>query len=198
MIRTLIVLFLLFSLLAPSVNLYAKEKKGAELIIQIADLQQASSSFNTADWLIYRNDSYGFSFHYPKNLLVIQRNPEDFGIKNLVFALDIREQENPKVIILRILLKVPETKSEDSPKIPLPDINFYKKVCKKYKEFRLDNRTAINCVTCGSAACHWQVHVLCPNNLFSILTLISDESMKDGPEDGTYPILTIINTLCFD
>ena len=159
--------------------------------------QQTSSSVNTTDWHWYCDEHNGFSFRYPKNLMLIQNDIKSSNMKELVVSLDIKDPGNPRVV-LRILVTVPRIGPEDDPKIPLRSVSFYKKVCKKYREFILDNRTAITCVTCGSAACHWRVIVFSPKNQFRMLTFLADEHEKDGPEDGTYPILTIINSFCFD
>ncbi len=70
---------------------------------------------------------------------------------------------------------------------------FLRRACKILEPFSVAARSAFNCVSCGRAACTWEI-VIPGTRQFEIFTMVSEESGKPRPEDGDYPILSMIKS----
>jgi len=82
-------------------------------------------------------------------------------------------------------------------KFPPLDLRQLRTGCRDYSETEVGGRVAGVCVVCGRAACSWTVYV--PGNPeFSILSLDREASSRSGPEDGAYPIKSMIESMRFD
>jgi len=109
-------------------------------------------------------------------------------MEGLVQALQLVRKDDSGIVV-RIMVKEPG----DNPRAFKEDFAFLRNVCKTYSEFPLSDRTAVNCVTCGRGACHWRINI--PGRReFTIFTMLADESEQSGPEDGAFPILSIIRS----
>src|SRR5262245_3642914 len=76
--------------------------------------------------------------------------------------------------------------------VPPTDPARMQETCESYDEFHIDGRLAINCVSCGRAACRWGVVVPGPR-VFTILSR-GREGEESHPSDGRFPIRSIINS----
>ena len=143
-------------------------------------------------WSTYSNDSYGVSFDYPETLVVTTRSVDFFHIEGIVLCIELVDKKNPEIIVLRLLISEPS----NNPLATKEDFDYLRKACKKYKELTIGNRRAVNCVTCGSAACSWKI-VFPGKRQLETFTMLTDEIEQIEPKDRTYPIKTIINSLKF-
>jgi len=145
----------------------------------------------TENWLSYRNDTLNYSFKYPLELGLVHRSVPEFQMPGLVEIVDLvsRSESAP---VLRVM--VFETGGN---RLALTyDFDFLKKVCKNYREFQVHGRTAVNCVTCGSAACSWTVHVPGERE-YRIFPVTSNDHEKLSAEDGRFPLRSIIDSFKF-
>ena len=139
-------------------------------------------------WTKFSNPALGYSFRYPKYLHLVRRPLAEMNIEGLIDAIDLKA-DSESSSVFRVL--VVDTRASRSARAS--DSVFLRQVCKSYQEFQIDGRLAINCVTCGSAACAWTVHV--PGSReFRLLSLLADANEKPGPEDGLFPIRSIIKS----
>jgi len=140
-----------------------------------------------AEWKTYANAQFSYSFRYPADLKPARSPISKSGIVGLVDAVDLKSRSGQ--IVLRVLV----VQANGNPMAAPSDPAFLRKVCKKYEEFRIDGRLAINCVSCGSAACNWGVSVPGATE-FHILSLLTGYQPALRPTDGRYPIRSIIET----
>jgi hypothetical protein len=87
-----------------------------------------------------------------------------------------------------------------NPKLPTyPPLNLegLRPACKTYREIKVGGKNAATCVTCGRGACSWTVHVPGPPDL-SIVSLNREASAASEPEDGPYPLKSMIDSIRFD
>jgi hypothetical protein len=154
------------------------------------------SSFSIAqhsdhsNWFIYKSDIHRFSFSYPPTIAVRTRPVDFFHIEGLVDCIELVDKRKTDKIILRFMIREPST----NPRALVKDAAFLKKTCKKYKEMSIDGRAAINCKTCGRAACSWEI-VIPGIKQFDIFTLLTKESETEEPKDDKYPIRSIIESI---
>jgi hypothetical protein len=140
-------------------------------------------------WLTYVDPYERFSFRYPSNLTVKSEDPEKLHIEGLVAVVNlVSRPESP--VVLRLLA----TEPAGNRMAVSYDRAFLRKVCKSYEEIRIGPLSAVNCVTCGRAACSWTTHVL-GRRQFSFLTGLPDEADSTGPRDGAFPLLSIVQSL---
>jgi hypothetical protein len=145
------------------------------------------------DWLTYSNATYGFSFHYPKTLVVNNRDVALYHIEGQVLFLTLNDKNNlngPAVLAIHVM------EPYGNKMVAVYDFPFLRKVCKKYTEVNLGGRKAVNCITYGRAACQWEIIVPGVQE-FHIQTVLSEESVQDGPQDGEYPLRSIIDSVKF-
>ena len=140
-----------------------------------------------SDWKMYSNDNKGLSFRYPPYLHVIERSLEDFRMEGLVLVLDVTSPKHPGSAGLRFLV----TDHSRSSMTWRQDFSSLRKICKSYFELRLGGRRAANCVTCGRGACAWKIVI--PGEM----ELTIHGPGRDQPQNGTYPLLSIIRTVSF-
>jgi hypothetical protein len=72
------------------------------------------------------------------------------------------------------------------------DVESLRKLCKSYREFRIDGRLAIDCVTCGSAACSGEVHV--PGNPTFVMLSFTHDGPRPGAVDKPFEARDIIDS----
>jgi hypothetical protein len=140
-------------------------------------------------WPTYRHPALGFSFRHPPDLGVLPLDPTSFHIEGLVAAVDLVTRGDARVV-LRFMVSEPI----GNPLAVNYDRDYLRRVCSTYTEMAIGQLVAVNCVTCGSAACSWQTHIL-GRRQFRIMSFLDDEEAKAGPSNGTFPILTIIQSL---
>lgn len=143
---------------------------------------------STTGWVAYRNTALDYSFRYPPGLRLVHLSVPDFHIEGLVEAIQLVSEPDSR-IVLRVMVVEPA----GNPRVAVYDFEFLRKVCKRYEEFRLADRTAVNCVTCGRASCSWTVDVPGARQ-FRIFSMLPDEMTKPRAEDAEFPLLSIIQT----
>lgn len=153
----------------------------------IAEAQQALK--HQASWRLYKHPTLGFCFRHPQNLKPVARDVESFHIEGLVAVIDLMSGGNSPTV-LRFMASEPA----GNPLAVNYDRAFLRKVCKTYSTMKIGDAEAVNCVSCGRAACHWTVHTLGRRQM-KIFTLRPNDAEKAGPQNGTFPLLAIIKSL---
>jgi hypothetical protein len=110
------------------------------------------------------------------------------NIEGLIDAIDLNAESESSTVFRVLVVDTHASRSAQT-----SDATFLRQVCKAYQEFQIDGHLAINCVTCGSAACAWTVHVPGPRE-FRLFSLLADASENQRPEDGRFPIRSIIKS----
>lgn len=162
------------------------------LFLCVCSTQASEIENEPQKWHTYHNDEYGLSFVYPENLIVTTRNVDFFHIEGLVHCIELVDKQIPNTIALRLMISEPL----NNPLAVKEDYAFLRKVCKKYKEITIGGRRAVNCVSCGSAACQWKI-VFPGSRQLKVFTMLMDEIEQSEPKNRTYPILSIINSIEF-
>ena len=145
------------------------------------------------DWLTYSNATYGFSFQSAKTLVVNNRDVALYHIEGQVLFLTLNDKNNLNgPAVLAIHVKEPY----GNKLVAVYDFPLLRKVCKKYTEINLGGRKAVNCITCGRAACQWE-RIVPGVQEFHIGTALSEEFAQDEPKDDEYPVRSIINSIKF-
>ena len=160
----------------------------------ICSAESSEITNKSQGWSSYSHASYRFSFQYPETLTVNTRSLDFFHIEGLVLCLELVDKNNPNRIALRLMVSEPL----NNPLAVRKDAAFLRKVCKKYKEYTIGGRKAVNCVTCGSGkdSCSWKI-VFPGAQQLDIFTMLTDEREQTEPRDRTYPLHTIIRSLKF-
>lgn len=112
-------------------------------------------------------------------------------MEGMLEGIDIKDKSGE--VALRILV----VQTAGNRMVAVHDRPFLRKVCKNYEEFRVGGRSAVNCVTCGSAACSWTVYVLGKTE-FTMLSLHNDSREGVRPEDRKFPLRKIIDSFSWD
>jgi hypothetical protein len=140
---------------------------------------------------VYTNRALGFTINYPDNLRPTVRQIEN-GEMGWELVLDFVTSGSQPTTPLRVIAK-----RAKPPTYPPLDLRQLRTGCRDYSETEVDGRVAGVCVVCGRAACGWTVHV--PGNPeFSMLSLNREASSTSGPEDGAYPVKSMIESMRFD
>jgi hypothetical protein len=81
-----------------------------------------------------------------------------------------------------------------------PPINYrdFQDVYHDLVERSVGGRTAAQFVTCGRAACHWQIALVVGLRGFRIFTMDPDEDAKSGPDNTRYPLVPMIESITFE
>ncbi|MBI5208018.1 MAG: hypothetical protein HY934_09565 [Candidatus Firestonebacteria bacterium] len=160
--------------------------------LEIKNIQSLKKYYDTSNWNTYYDSKYDFIIKYPGEFKVLIRNIDEFHIEDIVMVFDIVNNSAYEEIILRFMIFKPLAGSYDT---YLKSEEYLKKVCSKYNEFELGNRKAVNCCFCAEGSpCQWRIYIY-GDSILEIFTPINLESVKEGPQDGVYPILSIINSL---
>ena len=138
-------------------------------------------------WATFSNPALGYSFRYPKSLHVVRRLLNSFNIEGLAEVIDLESSAGTETPF-RVLVTVPTGSLTQAKE----DVESLRKVCKSYREFRIDGRPAIDCVTCGSAACSWEVHV--PGNPTFVMLSFTNQGSRPGAVDKPFEVKDIIGS----
>ena len=153
-----------------------------------AAAQHAGPPEPSIAWVTYRDPTFGFSFAHPATLRVVPLRPTEFHIAGLIQAVQLVDDTDSSPI-LRVLVK----DTVRDPKASVQDEAFLRKTCKTLETLSVSGRRGFSCVSCGSASCAWRV-VVPGNREFTLFTMDPQESLKPRPEDGRYPLLSIIRS----
>ncbi len=158
------------------------------LLLTLAAAQHAGPPEPSIAWMTYRDPAFGFSFAHPATLRVVPLWPTEFHIAGLIQAVQLVDDTDSSPI-LRVLVK----DTVRDPKASVQDEAFLRKMCKTVEPLSVSGRGGFSCVSCGSASCAWRV-VVPGNREFTLFTMDPKESLKRRPEDGRYPLLSIIRS----
>lgn len=155
--------------------------------IAVICLAGAGAREETARWATFSNPMLDYSFRYPAELRLERPPVADFSMAGLVDAVDLKAGPESE-LVLRVLV----LEASGNPLVPVNDPQLLRSVCKTYEEMQIDGRLAINCVSCGRASCAWTVYVPGARE-FRMLSGPSDTQEGQSPQDGRFPIRSIIN-----
>jgi hypothetical protein len=176
---------------------------GHDVAIYADDTAKEQSTAHAAQWLSYRNAATGLSFRYPPSLRIHERDPKAFGLPDTEEITDLigDTNGNPDTIALRFIVQ----RGETTPEMAAAKARSERARYATYTDSRysittieLDGRDALVEVSCGARgpACHWSVNVLQPRDC-AIFTMMTEpiEDTFAPPHDGTFPLLSIIETV---
>lgn len=118
------------------------------VVMTAAFVADAKTPQETDKWTNFTNPALGYSFRYPKYLHLVHRPLAEMHIEGLIDAIDLKAESESSSVFRVLVVDAHASRSAWTSDAP-----FLRKVCKAYQEFQIDGRLAINCVTCGSAAC---------------------------------------------
>ena len=167
------------------------------ILLMVLAAAPVTNHVKAQDWILYRNWAAGLSFRHPPSLRVRERDPLKFGLPDAELIVDLigDTKANPGTTVLRFIVN----RGEATPQTISQRSKLLRATSKSLSSMPLDGHQALVSVFCGRAACHWSVEVLQPREC-TILTLLNDpiEDQAAPPHDGTFPLLSIIETLHFE
>jgi hypothetical protein len=143
---------------------------------------------------VYTDRALGFAINYPDNLRPTVRDVTQIENREMGWelVLDFVASGPQPTTPLRVIAK-----RAKPPTYPPLNLRQLRAGCRDYSETEVGGRVAGVCVVCGRAACSWTVYV--PGNPeFSILSLDREARSTSGPEDGAYPVKSMIESMRFD
>lgn len=143
---------------------------------------------------VYSNPELGFTIRYPETLRPIARDPKQFNAVDMGWelVLDFATSGQESTIPLRLIAK-----RQKSPTYPSTDLNALRAGCRSYRETTVGGRLAGVCVSCGRGACSWTLYI--PGSPeFSIVSLDQATRSTSEPEDGVYPVRSMIESMRFE
>jgi len=154
-------------------------------------------------WAVYENRSVGLTFRYPRELWT--REAPDYvkaGIgARAVIELVGKTELEPDAIVLRFIIdpfKDPQFGSHSNP--TEDDLAHERAGCKSFSYLTVDGHRALNCVTCGRAACSWTVMLAKPIRC-NILSCTDRDTFGNRtamrPHNNRFPILAILRSIRF-
>ena len=163
------------------------------LAVYNTDLQEQISSMMPGHqkalegWKTYRNEEYGFEFKYPKSYFVdTSLAIKDFNIDGLEYVVDLRSGSSN---VMRVLIRRTVQTSETY-------LSFIEKLDGPSRRITIDDKPAIEYVTCGRGACQPEVGILENGRLFEFISFRPTEKDK-LPQDTDMPLFAIPKTLKF-
>ena len=131
------------------------------LLLTLVGLQRVTGPVpsDTSQWPRYRDEANRLSFAYPTELHPVTipaeklRGFRDAVSKVLLLRGAAGDREGFPVLQATAFVCDPVVRC-------LEDESFFRKVCDRFERFPLGDATAIQCVTYGSAACHWSAVVI--------------------------------------
>ncbi len=166
------------------------------------DTAKGENTTNAADWLSYHNAATGLVFRYPPSLRIHERDPQSFGLPDVEEITDLLGDTkfNPGTIALRFVVQRGERTPEMAAAKARDEREKHAKPDSDSREslttIQLDGHEALVSVGCGHPACQWAVNILQPREC-AIFTMIHEpiEDTYSPPHDGTFPLLSIIQTV---
>jgi hypothetical protein len=160
--------------------------------VHAADKEKPSDPY--AGWLTYSNEKYGVQFRYPPNLELRILNPDTGSIPTLrLHILLVDKSGGPYDFAVSLMVN----EAMNDPMTYVPDKPFLKKVCRKYQERHYNGYEVIRCVTCGSAACSWNIYHL-GKYVYHWMCCYNKTGYDEEPTDSKYPVLSIIKSARYD
>jgi hypothetical protein len=164
---------------------------------------QPSTSAAEPDWAVYENRTVGLTFRYPRGLRT--REAPDYiragvGARAVIELVGKTELE-PDAIVLRFIIDPFKDPQFGSDSIPTEDYLAHERTgCNSFSYLTIDGHRALNCVTCGRAACSWTLMLEKPVRC-NILSFTDRETFGNRtamrPHDSRFPILSILRTIRF-
>jgi hypothetical protein len=165
----------------------------ALLVLLMAGSEQAG----TQQWIAYHNTPTGLSLRYPPCLRLHEFDGRTLGLLDTDLVVDLvgDTKMNPGTVVLRFIVN----RGLATPQIIASESRDIRGGAKSVTTMLLDGHEALVAVSCGRAACHWQVHILQPRKC-TILSLLGGTDLHEAdfpPHDGFFPLLSIIKTVHF-
>jgi hypothetical protein len=153
------------------------------------------------DWVLYENPSVGLTFRHPPDLRT--REAADYVRTGLnakaVIELVGRTEQDPDTIVLRFIVEPFQDPPFRSDWNSAGEYLAHERAgCNSSTYLSIDGHRALNCVSCGRAACSWML-ILVERLRLNILSFADAETFGKRtamrPHDGRFPILSILRTL---
>lgn len=156
-----------------------------------------------SDWVVYENPSVGLTFRHPPDLRTTEAADHIRTGLNAKAVIELvgRTEQDPDTIVLRFIIEPFRDPPFKSDWTGAGDYLAHERAgCNSSTYLSIDGHRALNCVSCGRAACSWTV-VLAEPLRCNILTFADAETFGKRtamrPHDGHFPILSILRTLHF-
>jgi len=164
---------------------------------------QPSTSAAESDWAVYENRGVGLTFRYPRGLRT-REAPDSIRVglgARAVIELVGKTELEPDAIVLRFIIDPFKGSQFGSDSTPTEDDLAHERAgCKSFSYLTIDGHRALNCVTCGRAACSWTVMLAKPVRC-NILSFTDRDAFGDRtamrPHDNRFPILSILRSIRF-
>jgi hypothetical protein len=145
--------------------------------------QTGPVSSDTAKWPRVRDEAHRVSFAYPPELRPVISPPEELRgltgwVKRVLLAADAPGGAD-QLPILAVNVFVCDDPAL-SPRVPCQDETIYRSVCDRFEKFPLGDATAIQCVTYGRGACHWEAVVLREKSRVDISAPAANRELQEG------------------
>jgi hypothetical protein len=168
-----------------------------------SSFMQPSTSTAEPDWAVYENSTVGLTFRYPRGLWI--REAPDYVRAGLgaraVIELVGKAELEPEAVVLRFIIEPFKDPPFTSDSIPTEGHLANERTgCNAFSYLTIDGHRALNCVTCGRAACSWTLMLATPVRC-NILSFTDHETFGKRtamrPHDSRFPILSILRTIRF-
>jgi hypothetical protein len=124
-----------------------------------------SSHADTFGWPQYRDPQSGVAFLHPPGLKVrAPQCPDTNGCQRQIYL------EAPAASSATVFISVTACAAGSANVAPCHDQRWFEDVCHSFQPLRLGNVQAFQCITFGSAACHWSAIVLGKARQIRIMT----------------------------
>jgi len=162
-----------------------------------------SASAADSDWVVYENPNIRLTFRHPPGLWTREAPDQIRAGLGAAAVIELvgKTELDPATIVLRFVIDPFKDPQFSSDVTRTGDDLAHERIgCSSYSYLTIDGHQALNCVTCGRAACSWTVMLAKPIRC----RILSFEDRKTfgkrtamRPHDGRFPILSILRSIRF-
>jgi hypothetical protein len=173
-----------------------------------AHSQQVQNS-KTSGWLEYDDTTSGLSFRYPSSMRV-REDTQSFKVDNpyghiqKIVVLETKESVLPNVEPGEVLIFFIKDNGLFPERPWVETFETERKGCRSWRSRTIDGHRALECISCGSAACNLNIELFDPHrctimegNLVWSYAAAEGDSTYLKLHDGRLPLLSIVNSVHF-